>query len=52
MPEIKAKNIHQFIEPYVVTSGKNFRFKDHDPADTHRLNSEDIKEARKQLERE
>ncbi len=51
MPKIKLKNIHKFIKPYVVASGKNFRLKDHDPADTHHLGSEDKPEAKKWLER-
>jgi PPK2 family polyphosphate:nucleotide phosphotransferase len=50
MPKIKAKNIHKFIKPYVVMSGKNFRLKDHDPADTHRLNSEDKPQAKEFLD--
>jgi PPK2 family polyphosphate:nucleotide phosphotransferase len=49
MPKIKANNIHKFIKRYVVTSGKNFRLKDHDPADTHQLNSEDKPQAKKFL---
>jgi PPK2 family polyphosphate:nucleotide phosphotransferase len=40
MPKIKGKNLHKFIEPYVVTSGKDFRLRDHDPGDTHHLDSE------------
>ena len=47
MAKIKAGRIHDFIKPYVVTSGKHFRLKDHDPGDTHHLNSEDKPEARK-----
>jgi PPK2 family polyphosphate:nucleotide phosphotransferase len=50
MAKIKAKNIHRFIKPYVITSGKHFRLKDHDPADTHHLNSEDKPEAKKILQ--
>lgn len=50
MAKPKLKNIHEFIKPYVVTSGKHFRLKDHDPADTHHLNSEDKPEAKKWLE--
>jgi len=47
MPKSKVANIHKFIKPYVVVSGKKFRLKDHDPADTHHLNSEDKPEAKK-----
>lgn len=47
MAKIKAGRIHDFIKPYVVTSGKHFRLKDHDPGDTHHLNSEDKPEAKK-----
>ncbi len=50
MAKPKLKNIHKFIKPYVVTSGKHFRLKDYDPADTHHLNSEDKPEAKKWLE--
>lgn len=50
MAKIKPKNIHKFIKPYLVTSGKHFRLKDHDPGDTHHLNSEDKPEAKKILE--
>jgi PPK2 family polyphosphate:nucleotide phosphotransferase len=50
MAKPELKNIHKFIKPYVVTSGKHFRLKDYDPADTHHLNSEDKPEAKKWLE--
>jgi len=50
MVKPKLKNVHKFIKPYVVTSGKDFRLKDHDPGDTHHLNSEDKPEAKKWLE--
>lgn len=50
MPKIKAKNIHEFIEPYVVRSGKDFRLKDHDPGDTHHLKSQDKPQAKEFLE--
>jgi len=51
MAKSKLKNIHKFIKPYVVTSGKDFRLKDYHPEDTHHLNSEDKPEAKKWLER-
>ena len=47
-PEPKA--FHKLIKPYVVTSGKDFRLKDHNPADTHGLKSADKPEAKKLLE--
>jgi PPK2 family polyphosphate:nucleotide phosphotransferase len=34
-------DIGKFIAPYRVTSGRGFRLKDHDPADTHHLDEED-----------
>lgn len=50
MPTPKAANIHNFIKPYVVVSGKKFILKDHDPGDMHHLNSEDKPEAKKLVE--
>lgn len=50
MPKIKPKNIHKFIKPYIVDSGEGFRLKDHDPGDTHHLNSADKPEAKKMLD--
>ncbi len=50
MEKIKAKQVHDFIEPYVVTSGDEFRLKDHDPGDTHGLKSGDKPEAKRLLE--
>jgi PPK2 family polyphosphate:nucleotide phosphotransferase len=47
MEKIKAKRVHEFIEPYVVESGEGFRLKDHDPADTHGLKSGDKPEAKR-----
>ena len=44
------KNVHKFIKPYVVTSGKHFRLKDFNPDDTHHLDSADKPEAKKWLE--
>jgi PPK2 family polyphosphate:nucleotide phosphotransferase len=51
MAKPKLKNIHKFIEPYIVTSGEHFRLKDYRPDDTHHLNSEDKPEAKKWLQR-
>jgi PPK2 family polyphosphate:nucleotide phosphotransferase len=39
-------NLHKYIKRYVVEDGKRFRLKDHDPGDTHELNSEDKPEAK------
>jgi PPK2 family polyphosphate:nucleotide phosphotransferase len=50
MAKPKMSNIHKFIKPYIVKSGKHFRLKDHDPADTHHLNSQDKPEAKRWLE--
>jgi PPK2 family polyphosphate:nucleotide phosphotransferase len=50
MAKPKLKNFHKFIKPYVVQSGAGFRLRDHDPRDTHHLNSEDKPEAKKMLE--
>jgi PPK2 family polyphosphate:nucleotide phosphotransferase len=50
MEKMKAKRVHQFIEPYVVDSGEAFRLKDHDPGDTHGLKSGDKPEAKKFLD--
>ena len=47
MPKPKAPNLHKFIKPYLVASGKDFRLKDHDPGDTHHLHSEDKPEAKR-----
>jgi len=50
MAKAKLKNIHKFITPYVVTSGKHFRLKDFDPSDTYKLSSEAKPEVKKWLE--
>jgi len=49
MAKLKSRDLHKFIEPYVITSGKSFRLKDHDPGDTHKLNSQDKPVAKKLL---
>jgi PPK2 family polyphosphate:nucleotide phosphotransferase len=41
---------HKFIKKYLVESGKHFRLKDYDPADTHGLKSEDKPEAKEWLD--
>ena len=43
------RGIPRFLEPYRITSGKGFRLKDHDPADTGGLDSEDKPEAKRML---
>jgi len=50
MDKMKAKQVHEFIEPYVVGSGEDFRLKDHDPGDTHDLKSGDKPEAKRLTE--
>ncbi len=47
--KIKHSSIRKFIKPYVIHDGHKFRMKDHDPADTHHLNSQDKPEAKKLL---
>lgn len=47
---LKPKDFHKFIRPYVHESGEKFRLRDHDPADTHHLKSEDRPEAARLLE--
>ena len=37
MPKPKVANIHKFIKPYVVVSGKKFRQKDHDRGEETRI---------------
>jgi PPK2 family polyphosphate:nucleotide phosphotransferase len=50
MAKSKLKHIHKFIKPYVVTSGRDFRLKDHDPGGTHGIKSEDKPEVKKWVE--
>src|SRR3974390_2436943 len=50
MEQMKAKRVHEFIQPYVVWSGDAFRVKDDDPGDTHDLKSGDKPEAQRLLE--
>jgi len=47
---MKAKQVHKFIEPYVVAKGDDFRLKDRDPGDTHGLKSGDKPEAKRLLD--
>ncbi|HUL34757.1 MAG TPA: polyphosphate kinase 2 family protein [Candidatus Eisenbacteria bacterium] len=50
MERLSFNHIRKFIRPYVIEDGKKFRLKDHDPADTHGLGSEDKPEVKKWLE--
>jgi PPK2 family polyphosphate:nucleotide phosphotransferase len=50
MEKMKAKRVHEFIDPYVVEAGDDFRLKDHDPGDTHGLKSGDKPEAKRLLD--
>ena len=50
MSKIKLTHLHKLIKRYVVTSGKQFRLKDHDPGDTHRLSADDKEEVEKLTE--
>jgi PPK2 family polyphosphate:nucleotide phosphotransferase len=50
MQKSSYRNIHKFIEPYIIEDGKKFRLKDYDPGDTHHLDSEDKPEVKKWLE--
>ena len=50
MTPIKLKHMNKFVHPYTVTDGRSFRLKDHNPGDTHKLNSEDKPEVKKWLE--
>jgi PPK2 family polyphosphate:nucleotide phosphotransferase len=43
MDKADEKQIHSFIKRYVVKSGKHFRLKDYDPADTHGIKEENKK---------
>src|SRR5260221_11944392 len=50
MEKMKAKRVHKFIEPYLLTSGDEFRIKDYEPGDTHGLKSGDKDEAKRLLD--
>ena len=49
MKKADLERVEKFLRPYRVTKGKDFRLKDHDPADTGRLTSEDKDEAKQVL---
>lgn len=48
--KIDHTQLQKFIKAYVVCDGRDFRLKDHDPADTHHLNSEYKPEAKRFLD--
>jgi len=50
MSKIKLTHLHKLIKRYVITSGKHFRLKDHDPSDTHGLSADDKEEVKKLTE--
>lgn len=50
MSKAKLAHIRKFIKPYLVTSGKHFRLKHYDPADTDGLHSEDKPEVNRFME--
>jgi len=37
----RGRRIRKFLKPYVVESGKGFRLKDHDPGDSHGIESKE-----------
>src|SRR5512139_3724928 len=37
----RGRRIRKFLKPYVVQSGKGFRLKDHDPGDSHGIESKE-----------
>jgi PPK2 family polyphosphate:nucleotide phosphotransferase len=49
MKKKAARKLSRFLDPYRITSGKDFRLKDHDPGDTGGLDSEDKPEAKSRL---
>ena len=51
MKKSELARVERFIDPYRITSGKGFRLKRHDPADTAHLNSADKQEAKEMLAR-
>jgi PPK2 family polyphosphate:nucleotide phosphotransferase len=50
MKKSSFKHIRNFIRPYVVEDGKDFRLKDHNPGDTHGISSEEKPEAKEWLQ--
>jgi PPK2 family polyphosphate:nucleotide phosphotransferase len=47
--KISTRKLSRFLDPYRITRGKGFRLRDHDPADTGGLASEDKPEAKRML---
>jgi len=50
MKKSSFKHIHEFIRPYMIEDGKNFRLKDHHPGDTHDISSEEKPEAKEWMQ--
>ena len=50
MKKSSFKHIRNFIRPYLIEDGKDFRLKDHDPGDTHGISSEEKPEAKEWLQ--
>jgi len=50
MKKSSFKHIHEFIQPYVIEDGKDFRLKNHNPGDTHGISSEEKPEAKEWLQ--
>ena len=50
MNKSQLQRIEELIAPYRVTSGKDFKLKDFDPADTNKLDSADKADAKELLE--
>ncbi len=47
--KLSTRRLSRFLDPYRITRGKGFRLRDHDPADTGGLGSEDKPEAKRML---
>jgi PPK2 family polyphosphate:nucleotide phosphotransferase len=47
--KISTRRLSRFLDPYRITRGNGFRLRDHDPADTGGLGSEDKPEAKRML---
>lgn len=50
MKKSSFQHIREFIRPYVIEDGKEFRMKDHHPGDTHGITSEEKPEAKDWLQ--
>ena len=51
MNKERKQKIREFLKPYRISQGKNFRLKDHDPADTQAFTSESKGDAKELLTR-